>query len=152
MHANDFFALNGVSPLFTNELVAAATAVNYGTPVHEIHGLGALVSLAASGAVSVKGGNRKIFEAFVGASDANVRLGEGGRVRDIIKMKAVRKGGRAQYNIKTVGGVGGVFDVGLRRCSEKGQALILSERAGGHPRCALPPDWHPSRQYRRFYP
>lgn len=110
MHASDYFALKGISPLFTNELVAAATAVNYGTPVSQIHGVGALVSLAANGAVSVKGGNRKIFEAFLGSSQANLRLGPGsGTVKQVIKVDN-EAGQRSQYVVKTADGGGGTFD------------------------------------------
>ncbi|ORY55012.1 Prenylcysteine lyase-domain-containing protein [Leucosporidium creatinivorum] len=99
----DYFTTEGVSPLFTTELIAAATAVNYGTPVGEIHGTGALVSLAATGAVSVKGGNRRIFEAFLGASEARLKLSKTGKVVEIVKLDAA-KGARAQWVVKTEAG------------------------------------------------
>jgi prenylcysteine oxidase/farnesylcysteine lyase len=42
--------------------------------IDNIHGLGATVSLAASGGVRVKGGNRRNFEQFVQRSGAEVFL------------------------------------------------------------------------------
>ncbi|KAK4703033.1 prenylcysteine oxidase / farnesylcysteine lyase, partial [Phenoliferia sp. Uapishka_3] len=108
--ALEFFNSNKISTLFTTELIAAATTVNYGTPVSKIHGVGALVSLAATGATAIKGGNRKIFENFVGASGARLRLGKGGTVTEIVKLDAV-EGQRAQWMIKTASGNGGgTFD------------------------------------------
>jgi len=116
-YASDFFAQEGVSELLTNELISAGTQVNYGTPINEIHGLGALVSLAANGAVSVKGGNKRIFEEFVLRSGADIRLET--KVKEILKLdgdeKKREKGsnqGRAKWVIKTSDGKGGgVYDV-----------------------------------------
>jgi prenylcysteine oxidase/farnesylcysteine lyase len=107
--AKDYFDKHAVSPLFSAELVSAATQVNYGTPVSQIHGVGALVSLAATGAVAVKGGNRKVFENFLGSSGATLRLGEQARVTEILKLDAA-KGQRPQWVVKAPGG-GGTFDV-----------------------------------------
>jgi prenylcysteine oxidase / farnesylcysteine lyase len=104
-----YFTTEGVSPLFTTELIAAATAVNYGTPISEIHGTGALVSLAATGAVHVEGGNRNIFERFLGSSEARLRMGKTGKVVEIVKLDAA-KGMRAQWVVKTESW-GGTFDV-----------------------------------------
>jgi len=102
---------SGVGELFTDELISAATQVNYGSPVTQIHGVGALVSLAATGATSVHGGNRRIFEEFVGRSGARLRLGETARVQSILKLDAA-KGKRAQWVVKTASGVGGgTYDV-----------------------------------------
>lgn len=115
-YADEFFASHSVSPLFTNELVSAATQVNYGSPISEIHGVGALVSLAATGAVSIKGGNRRIFEEFVGRSGARLRLGKTAKVETLLKLDA-EKGKRAQWIVKTAaGGVGGTFDVRFFLC------------------------------------
>lgn len=107
--AKEYFDTNGVSPLFTSELVAAATQVNYGTPVANIHGVGALVSLAATGAVAVKGGNRQIFENFLGASGATLRLGKDARVTEVLKLDAPT-GKRSTWVVRTATG-GGTFDV-----------------------------------------
>lgn len=118
-YASDFFAQEGVSELFTNELISAGTQVNYGTPINEIHGLGALVSLAANGAVSVKGGNKRIFEEFVLRSGADIRLET--KVKEILELdgdeKEIEKDsnqGRAKWVIKTSDGKGGgVYDVSV---------------------------------------
>ncbi|GAA5979241.1 hypothetical protein JCM10908_002852 [Rhodotorula pacifica] len=123
--ASAFFSREGVSDLFTNELTSAATQVNYGTPVSRLHGVGALVSLAATGAVSVRGGNRQIFEQFVGRSGARLRLGENARIEELLKLdagvrrrakgteggettgKATGRSSRAQWVVKTASGIGG---------------------------------------------
>ncbi|GAA5984403.1 hypothetical protein JCM11641_000125 [Rhodosporidiobolus odoratus] len=106
LYADDFLASQKVSPPFYNELISAATQVNYGSPISSIHGVGALVSLAATGAVSIKGGNRRIFENFIGSSSAGLHLGEDGRVESLLKLDA-EKGKRAQWVVKTASGVGG---------------------------------------------
>lgn len=113
--AASYFASNSISPLFTNELIAAATAVNYGSSVADIHGLGALVSLAANGATAVVGGNRKIFEHFVGASGATLRMGKGAKVREILRTDGVA--GRPQWVVRTDDG-GGTYDVRPRSPSD----------------------------------
>ncbi|GAA5928944.1 hypothetical protein JCM10213_004946 [Rhodosporidiobolus nylandii] len=105
-YGDEFFASKGVSPLFTNEITSAATTVNYGAPISRIHGVGALVSLAPTGAVSVKGGNRRIFEEFVGRSGARLRLGDDAKVDTLLKLDG-GKGERAQWVVKTASGVGG---------------------------------------------
>ncbi|KAH7340917.1 Prenylcysteine lyase-domain-containing protein [Rhizoctonia solani] len=66
---------NGVNPLFVHELVEAATRVNYGQNVDDIHALEGMVSMAASGAHSVAGGNWRMFERWAKESGANVHLG-----------------------------------------------------------------------------
>lgn len=111
LYADEFFGKQGVADLFTNEIISAATQVNYGTPIDRLHGVGALVSLAATGAVSVRGGSRQIFENFVGRSGARLRLGENARVQSILKLDAPRSG-RAQWVVRTASGVGsGTYDV-----------------------------------------
>jgi len=64
----------GVSSQFATELVEAATRVNYGQDVDEIHALEGLCSMAASGASGVEAGNFKIFEHFLNHSGATVHL------------------------------------------------------------------------------
>ncbi|KAL8280860.1 hypothetical protein RQP46_006864 [Phenoliferia psychrophenolica] len=108
MSALEYFTKNSISPLFTTELIAAGATVNYGTPVSRIHGVGALVSLAATGAVAVKGGNRRIFQEFVKRSGAKVHLGAKQRVTEIVKLDSM-KGERAQWVVRTAAG-GETFD------------------------------------------
>jgi prenylcysteine oxidase/farnesylcysteine lyase len=112
---SEYFKDRSISPLFTNELVSSATQVNYGQSIEEIHGLGALVSLAAQGAVSVKGGNRKIFEEFVVRSEANLRLGT--KVKEIVKLddgsesSSSSSSTRSKWIVKTQDGQNsGVYD------------------------------------------
>ncbi|GAA5896918.1 hypothetical protein JCM6882_007308 [Rhodosporidiobolus microsporus] len=109
-HADVYFASQSVSPLLVNELVSAATQVNYGSPITRIHGVGALVSLAATGAVSVAGGNRQLFEEFLGRSGARLRLGENAKIESLWKLDGGKEK-RAQWVVKTASGVsGGTYD------------------------------------------
>ncbi|RMJ23308.1 Prenylcysteine [Aspergillus sp. HF37] len=69
-----FLAENGVSPDFAREVVQASTRVNYGQNIALIHGLEAMVCMAAEGAMAVEGGNWRIFEGMLKAALADVRL------------------------------------------------------------------------------
>jgi prenylcysteine oxidase/farnesylcysteine lyase len=110
LSASSFFGANGITPLFTQEVVAAATTVNYGSSVSTIHGLGALVSMAASGAAAVKGGNKVVFERFLKGSGASVKRGEAGRVTELVRLDK-EDGERTQWVVRTADGGGGTFDV-----------------------------------------
>lgn len=73
-----------LNPSFVNEIVAVAARVNYGQDVDELHSLAGMVSLAPENAVSVRGGNRQIFEQFIINSGADVKLGA--EVQSIAKL------------------------------------------------------------------
>ncbi|KAF9270773.1 hypothetical protein L218DRAFT_889560 [Marasmius fiardii PR-910] len=70
----DFFQSRGVAANFVNELIEAATRVNYGQNVDSIHALEGAVSLAANGAAQVKGGNYQIFQRFLNYSQAIIHV------------------------------------------------------------------------------
>ncbi|PAV22226.1 FAD NAD(P)-binding domain-containing [Pyrrhoderma noxium] len=70
----EYLDSQGISQLFSREIVESATRVNYGQNLDKIHALEGFCSMAASGASSVKGGNFKIFEQFLAQSGANLFL------------------------------------------------------------------------------
>ncbi|KAH9964500.1 hypothetical protein BC827DRAFT_1265775 [Russula dissimulans] len=70
----EYFEGHDVSQKFAHEAIGVGTRINYAQNIDGILGLGATVSLAASGGVRVKGGNRKIFEQFVERSGTQVFL------------------------------------------------------------------------------
>ncbi|KAH7883946.1 FAD/NAD(P)-binding domain-containing protein [Phlebopus sp. FC_14] len=70
----DYFVANGVSQQYSQEMIEAATRVNYGQNVDKIHALEGACSLAATGASGVTAGNFRIFENFLNHSDAQVLL------------------------------------------------------------------------------
>lgn len=70
----EFLAKNGVSDDFSREIIQASTRVNYGQNLPLIHGLESMVCMAAEGAVSVQGGNWRIFDEMLKSSTADVRL------------------------------------------------------------------------------
>ncbi|KAF2214386.1 hypothetical protein CERZMDRAFT_37282, partial [Cercospora zeae-maydis SCOH1-5] len=67
---------NGIAGGFAREIVQASTRVNYAQNLEYIHGLEAMVCMATEGAMQVQGGNWRIFDAMVEASEAYVRLGQ----------------------------------------------------------------------------
>ncbi|KAG6812064.1 hypothetical protein H0H92_004595 [Tricholoma furcatifolium] len=72
--AASFFAQSQVSRQFATEMIEGATRVNYGQNLDDIHGLGAVLSLATPGARGIEGGNFQIFEQFLERSGAEVHL------------------------------------------------------------------------------
>ncbi|GAB5593460.1 hypothetical protein Unana1_08360 [Umbelopsis nana] len=82
MTAAEYYAAeNGLNERYLREIVQSATRVNYGQDLDELHALGSHISMAASGAKSVKGGNFQIFEEFAVRSGADIRLNT--EVKDI---------------------------------------------------------------------
>ena len=69
-----FLESNGVGEKFGQELIQASTRVNYAQNLDTIHGVETMVCMAAAGAMSVQGGNWRIFANMVIASRANVEL------------------------------------------------------------------------------
>lgn len=70
----EYFDTHGVGLRYSRELIEAATRVNYGQNIDNIHGFGGLVSMSADAASTVTSGNRAIFAKFIEASTANVLL------------------------------------------------------------------------------
>ncbi|KAI8140013.1 Prenylcysteine lyase-domain-containing protein [Fennellomyces sp. T-0311] len=64
----------GLSEKFIREIIQTASRANYGQDVGSLHAFGALVSMAATGAWSAKGGNLQIFEQFAKHSGASIEL------------------------------------------------------------------------------
>ncbi|PWY98415.1 hypothetical protein BCV70DRAFT_212782 [Testicularia cyperi] len=87
----EYFKEHRVSELFIEEMIEAATRVNYAQDSDQIHGFGALVSLAASGATGVKDGNYRIFEEFFRRSGAKMLTGKEGEVTGIVRFDRVRR-------------------------------------------------------------
>ncbi|OUM55692.1 hypothetical protein BVG19_g5269 [[Candida] boidinii] len=72
--AEDLFVDKGISEKYRYEFIQPLTRVNYAQDLDIIDGLGALVTVSATSAGSVSGGNWQIFENFIEASNANVSL------------------------------------------------------------------------------
>lgn len=101
--ASDYLAANGVNSLFTHELVDAATRVNYGQNVDDIHALEGMVSLAANGAQSVIGGNWQIFDLWAKKSGADVHLNTA--------VKTLRQGANGKWHVGIEGGSEEKYDI-----------------------------------------
>ncbi|KAH7029057.1 prenylcysteine oxidase [Microdochium trichocladiopsis] len=69
-----FLAQNKLGGAFAHDIVQAASRVNYASNLAYIHGVGAMVSMAPEGAVSVLGGNWQMFARMVESSQAHVQL------------------------------------------------------------------------------
>lgn len=70
----DFLQRNHISDLFAREIIQASTRVNYGQNLPLIHGLESMVCMATDGAVSIDGGNWRIFDGALKASGADVHV------------------------------------------------------------------------------
>ncbi|KAJ5748870.1 uncharacterized protein N7511_010566 [Penicillium nucicola] len=70
----EFLHANDVGSLFAREIIQASTRVNYGQNLQLIHGLESIVCMATDGAVSIEGGNWRIFDAALSASHAQVNV------------------------------------------------------------------------------
>lgn len=69
-----FLSNNSVAEDFARDIIQASTRVNYGQNLPLIHGLEAMVCMAADGAMAVAGGNWQIFDRMLRASGAEVYL------------------------------------------------------------------------------
>ncbi|EHK43940.1 hypothetical protein TRIATDRAFT_127733 [Trichoderma atroviride IMI 206040] len=67
-----FLAQNKIDEKFSRHIIQAATRVNYASNLAYLHGLETMVSFATDGAMSVVGGNWRIFEQMVRNSGATV--------------------------------------------------------------------------------
>ncbi|OWB54543.1 catalytic activity protein [[Candida] boidinii] len=72
--AENLFIDNSISEKYRYEFIQPLTRVNYAQDLDVIDGLGALVTVSATSAGSVSGGNWQIFENFIEASNANLSL------------------------------------------------------------------------------
>ncbi|KAE8214400.1 hypothetical protein CF327_g2215 [Tilletia walkeri] len=95
--AETWFYSKGVGKLFVEEIIEAATRVNYGQNTNLMHALGAGVSLAASNARSVVGGNWQVFDSFAKHSGATILSEIEGDVTGLVKfeggwVEAVKQG------------------------------------------------------------
>ncbi|KAH6686796.1 prenylcysteine oxidase [Plectosphaerella plurivora] len=68
----EFLSQNGISEAFSNDIIQAATRVNYASNLGFIHGLETMVSMAPEGAMQVVGGNWRIFSEMLKRSNATV--------------------------------------------------------------------------------
>lgn len=80
-----FLNANSISELFAREIIQASTRVNYGQNLALIHGLESMVCMATDGAVSVHGGNWRIFDGVLKAAKTEVRLNT--TVTNIVRSK-----------------------------------------------------------------
>ncbi|KAF8423867.1 Prenylcysteine lyase-domain-containing protein [Tirmania nivea] len=69
-----FLNINGVGGKFATDLVQASTRVNYAQNLGIIHGLETMVCMATDNAMSIMGGNWRIFSGMLAASNAKVHL------------------------------------------------------------------------------
>ncbi|KAF3387140.1 Farnesylcysteine lyase [Penicillium rolfsii] len=70
----EFLAKNQISSLFAREIIQASTRVNYGQNLALIHGLESMVCMATDGAISIDGGNWRIFDGAVKAAKTDIKL------------------------------------------------------------------------------
>lgn len=69
-----FLEANGITGRFAQELIQASTRVNYGQNLGLIHGVETMVCMSTDGAMSVQGGNWRIFHGMVNSSKVDLKL------------------------------------------------------------------------------
>lgn len=69
-----FLQTNNIDSLFAREIIQASTRVNYGQNLPLIHGLESAVCMATDGAVAIEGGNWRIFDGALRASNAYIKV------------------------------------------------------------------------------
>ncbi|KAL3426228.1 prenylcysteine oxidase [Phlyctema vagabunda] len=74
MTGEQFLAANNIGAPFSTEIIQASTRVNYASNLGLIHGLETMVCMAIEGAMQIEGGNWKIFDSMLKASNATVHL------------------------------------------------------------------------------
>lgn len=72
--SQSFLEENSIYAPFSSDIIQASTRVNYAQNLNQIHGLEAMVCMAADGAMSVHGGNWQIFDRMLKSSSNNVQL------------------------------------------------------------------------------
>ncbi|KAF9898659.1 hypothetical protein BX616_003764, partial [Lobosporangium transversale] len=107
--SEQFLESSGISKQYATEVIEVATRVNYGSNLHEIHTLGAMVSMAANDALRVQGGNFQIFEGMVGHSKAHVRLST--KIARVRRTKPEYEGADTKFEVITASGQKQVFDI-----------------------------------------
>ncbi|KAL8936323.1 MAG: hypothetical protein Q9216_004986, partial [Gyalolechia sp. 2 TL-2023] len=70
----EFLKANSISEHFAHDIIQASTRVNYAQNLDQIHGLETMVCMAIEGAMSVQGGNWRIFDNMIKYSGANLLL------------------------------------------------------------------------------
>ncbi|CAE6452792.1 unnamed protein product [Rhizoctonia solani] len=128
--ASKYLTDNGVNLLFVHELVEAATRVNYGQNVDDIHALEGMVSMAANGAHSVAGGNWRVFERWVKESGAKVHLGT--------TVQQLRQGPMGKWHLAVEGADEETYDAVVLAAPYNGTGIKL-EAPGLDPQTAFPP-------------
>ncbi|CAE6414165.1 unnamed protein product [Rhizoctonia solani] len=128
--ASKYLAENGVSPLFTHELIEAATRVNYGQNVDDIHALEGMVSMAANGAHSVAGGNWQVFDRWIKESGAKTHLET--------TVQHLRQGAKGKWHLAVEGANEEVYDAVVLAAPYKSTGIKI-EATGLVPEKAFPP-------------
>lgn len=102
----NYYMSHKVSAAFVDEVINGVTRANYAQHVEHIHALAGMVSMAATNAFSMEGGNTQIFERMLAASGATVHTGIAGQVTGLMRMQ----GASSQWWVGTRDGRGSVFD------------------------------------------
>lgn len=110
-----FMAENGITGNFGRDVVQASTRVNYATNLNHIHGLEAMVCMAAEGGMAVQGGNWQIFDSMIGASDATTLFNT-----EVTSMNKER-GGRYAVTFEGAGS-----DLAMQATTQQFDSVILA--------------------------
>lgn len=119
MTSESFLAENNIYAPFSTDIVQAATRVNYAQNLAQIHGLEAMVCMAANGAMSVQGGNWLIFDHML-RHDKNTVL-----LNTSVTSISLKQDGQ-RYSIKSSSAPSHTVDVGLDDSVEDYDTVVIA--------------------------
>ncbi len=119
MPSETLLAENNIYAPFSTDIIQAATRVNYAQNLAQIHGLEAMVCMAANGAMSVQGGNWLIFDHMLRHDKNTVLLNTS---VTSISLKQDSQG----YSIKSSSAPSHGVEVGLHSSVEDFDTVIIA--------------------------
>ncbi|TDL28887.1 FAD/NAD(P)-binding domain-containing protein [Rickenella mellea] len=128
---SEYLDLKGIQRRFSREVVEAATRVNYGQNVDEIHALEGACSLAANGASNIKGGNFQIFENFLRRSGATFRANT--------LVKVISQLDNGKWTVRTSSGDVEVYDDVIIAAPFHSTGIKLMPYSAAAPIAVIPP-------------
>ena len=119
MPSEQLLAENSIYAPFSTDIIQAATRVNYAQNLAQIHGLEAMVCMAANGAMSVHGGNWQIFDRMLKYDKNKVLLNT-----SVTAISSIEAGQR--YAVKASSISGHALDNTLDTAVEDYDAVVVA--------------------------
>ena len=119
MRSEELLTKNDIYAPFSTDIIQAATRVNYAQNLAQIHGLEAMVCMAANGAMSVHGGNWQIFDQMLKYDKNTVLLNT-----SVTSISSIPGGER--YTVKSRSSSDCGLDGGLHNSNEEYDTVVIA--------------------------